>query len=441
MSGSAGGQPGAVADALAELLPRLGGLLRGRGAHLVGGYVRDRLLGRVPREVDLVVSGDGLAAARQLADALGGAFHPLDAERGVGRVVLSMPQGRLAVDVASLQGRDLEEDLRRRDFTVNAMAIPLGPQGEGGRLIDPLGGREDLKARVLSLPAPDALVRDPVRLLRAVRLEAELGFHLDMRAEAAIRERTQLVRLASAERLREELGRIFSLPESLPAARRLRELSLAEALFPRALPRPEHALQVLGGLETLTGDAARPSVLDELLSGGLGRWALLRLAALLHHAPRLQAGLLELRFSRAEARAAARPVAALPLVDQAVAEGLDRLRIFRLLERLGPEAPSAFLLWGAHQLAERGEGHWRQALAGLLSSWEDPSYRPAPLVRGQELIRALGLQPGPLVGRLLGAIREAQVEGRVSHPQEAVELAREILSAGPADDPGRDPPP
>jgi tRNA nucleotidyltransferase/poly(A) polymerase len=187
---SAGGDP---------LLAQVIRLLKetGEPAYLVGGAVRDWLReGGVllPHDLDFVVPGDGLRLARQIANALGGAFYPLDAARGVGRVVVMPKQtaqpparesDRRVIDVASFQGPDLTTDLAGRDFGINAMALDV--TSAVPLLIDPHGGRADLQARRLRAISEEAICNDPLRGLRAVRLQAQLGFEIEVRTQTLIR--------------------------------------------------------------------------------------------------------------------------------------------------------------------------------------------------------------------------------------------------------------
>ena len=137
----------------------------GPPAHFVGGAVRDRLLGREVHDLDVVVEGDALLLARRLADDLGGAYVTLDKDHGLARVVVGADQ----IDVARLRGHNLDADLRLRDFTVNAMAMPVAEWASAApTIIDPLGGRGDLAAGVIRATSEHALRDDPARLLRAL---------------------------------------------------------------------------------------------------------------------------------------------------------------------------------------------------------------------------------------------------------------------------------
>ena len=143
--------------------------------YLVGGAVRDAMLGRDSNDLDFVLAGDTLKIARSLADKLGGAYFPLDATREYARIVLESdtPGERVKLDFATFQGGSLESDLRMRDFTINAMAVNLN---QPGKLIDPLGGAVDLAAKKLRACSPEAMLNDPVRILRAVRLAQKYEF-------------------------------------------------------------------------------------------------------------------------------------------------------------------------------------------------------------------------------------------------------------------------
>src|SRR5437667_32995 len=206
---------------------------------LVGGAVRDAWLGRRPgREVDLdvAVPAGALDLARRVAERLRGAFVPLDPERGTGRVVL--PGVRL--DVSDFRGPSLAADLAARDFTVNALAVPLREllvRG-GAPIVDPTGGLADLRARRLRAPDLRVFTDDPLRALRGVRLEAALGFRLTRGTVAAIRAVAPALAAVAAERAR-AIGERLRLPA--------RAVGVLERLVRHHL-RPMH----LGATERLT---------------------------------------------------------------------------------------------------------------------------------------------------------------------------------------------
>lgn len=201
----------------------------GRGARVwpVGGCVRDLLLGRTVHDWDFAVDRDALGLARAVADALGGAFYPLDEERDTGRIILRWEGRRVELDFARLRGPDLEADLRDRDFTINAMAV--GPDGE---LIDPTGGLTDLQARLVRAVGPHAFDQDPLRMLRAVRIVAERGLRLEVRTAQWIIERAGQLPRASPERIRDELVRLLNARSVAYHLQLLDELGLMTSILP-----------------------------------------------------------------------------------------------------------------------------------------------------------------------------------------------------------------
>jgi tRNA nucleotidyltransferase/poly(A) polymerase len=201
---------------------------RGVQVWVVGGVVRDALLGRPVHDWDFAADRDALGLARAVGDTLGGAYFPLDTERGAGRVILAAEHGvRLELDFAVLRGDDLEADLAVRDFTINAMALD-----ETGALVDPLGGEADLKARYIRATNEHAFQNDPVRMLRATRLEAELGFEIEPQTAAWMCRDAPLLALPSAERLRDEFARGLGFPGTSVYLQRLDELGLLLHVIP-----------------------------------------------------------------------------------------------------------------------------------------------------------------------------------------------------------------
>jgi tRNA nucleotidyltransferase/poly(A) polymerase len=176
--------------------------LAGQQAWLVGGAVRDRLLGRDTDDVDVALDGDPRPAARAIGKATGGAAFQLSGAYGAWRVV--GPGHAWHVDLVTLREGGIDADLAHRDFTINAMAEPLA----GGAVLDPHGGRADLAAGVVRAVSDSVFAADPLRLLRAVRIEDELGFRMDGRTEALVRDSAGLVARPAGERILGELRRL-----------------------------------------------------------------------------------------------------------------------------------------------------------------------------------------------------------------------------------------
>jgi tRNA nucleotidyltransferase/poly(A) polymerase len=273
------------------------------GLYLVGGLLRDMELKLSPAllDIDLAVSGSARACAMELGRRLRGVWFPLDKERGVWRVAVK-GAAPYQVDVAALQGKDILEDLGRRDFTVNSLALPL-PLGSGG-MIDPHGGLEDLRRRVLRTPSLENLKDDPLRTLRAYRLAARLGLTLSAQTSRWVRQAAPLITRCAAERVRTELVSLLGVQDAGRWTASLEEAGLLTAILPELEPSRRcarvyygaggvlrHTLDVVSRLDFLFAELGRvypalaQRILEDLSSrcGGLERHqALLRMAALLH---------------------------------------------------------------------------------------------------------------------------------------------------------------
>jgi tRNA nucleotidyltransferase/poly(A) polymerase len=328
----------------------------GEEAYLVGGAVRDELLGREVVDVD-VAAREPERAARAYRRAAGGTVFPLSERHGAWRVAYR--DGR-TVDFTPLRD-GIEDDLRSRDFTVNAVARPLGSREH----VDPLGGREDLDARVLRAVSDAVFADDPLRLLRAARLEDELGFRLDPATEQLVRRDAALVTRPAGERILGELVRL-----SADGWRRLAELGL---------------LGPLGGSLERLGRAGPADHPDYLLVVCLGEAAL------------------ALPVSNETRRFAARLLAATPPED-------DSPRAIHRFRR-------ATEPWALEALAFLGAGNHADAVRAARE--RDPA---EPLLRGHEL----GIPDGPEVGRLLDAVEEERAAGTISTRDEALALVARL---------------
>jgi putative nucleotidyltransferase with HDIG domain len=229
---------------------------------IVGGAVRDLMMGRPVRDWDFAVDGDAMGLARAVGDALGGAFFALDQERETARVVLQTDgQTPMVLDFALLRGDDLNADLADRDFSINAMAL-----GQGDMLIDPLDGRSDLRRGEIRATSQHAFISDPVRLLRATRLARELGFTIEPETEGWIRRDAALLNQSAAERLRDEFTRGVTVDGASRFLQRLEDLDLLVHVVPELDPLKgvtqshphrldvwQHTLTVMDALEAVVG--------------------------------------------------------------------------------------------------------------------------------------------------------------------------------------------
>ena len=244
-----------------SLIDKVRQALPGQEIYLVGGAVRDMLLNRPSPDLDFALPSNGISLARRVANALRADFMVLDQERDTGRVIVTESDGtRTFLDFATYRGRDLEEDLRARDFTINAIAFDLRAQ----TLLDPLNGASDLRVKVIRPCSPASLSDDPVRILRAVRQAAAFQFKIEPETRKAMEQAVSMLPNVSIERLRDEL---FKILEGTKPDASMRALEMLGA-FPFLLPELsalkgveqssphiydvwEHTLRALGHLENI----------------------------------------------------------------------------------------------------------------------------------------------------------------------------------------------
>jgi poly(A) polymerase len=453
-------------------------VLAGRPAWLVGGAVRDHLLGRDTEDLDVALEGDPRAAARAIGRATGGASFQLSGAHGAWRVV--GPGHAWHVDLVTLHEGGIEADLAHRDFTINAMAEPL----DGGDLLDPHGGREDLAARRLRMVGPSALEDDPLRTLRAVRQAVELDLTIEPATLAAVEAHARGLRRVAPERIFGELKRVVGADDARRGLDLMDAHGLTAAVLPELLPLRgveqsvyhhadvhEHTLQVLDAVAGLArdpaayglGDLAEPihAWLDQPLADDLTRGGALRWAALLHDVAKPQT-----RIERAGGvvgfpghdRAGAdvardilrRLRASERLVDYVAALTREHLRlgflvhaaplspreVWRYLRATAPYSPDVTLLTVADRVATRGRkaepaiaAHTELARELLVAAFAEQAAGPtAPLVRGDELARELGQAPGPWLAPVLAELEEDRYAGEITTREDALRRAREIVS-------------
>jgi poly(A) polymerase len=463
--------------------------LAGRRAWLVGGAVRDRVLGRESADLDLVVEGDPGEAARAVADTAGrAACFALSESFGAWRVVARDHSWQL--DIEPLRGGSLSEDLALRDFTVNAIAEPI----EGGAPIDPLGGLEDLRAGRLRLAGPQAFADDPLRVLRLVRVAVELGLEPEEQTLRGARAAAGGLSTVSPERVFMELRRILAAPQALAGLQAMDEMGATAVVLPelsalRGVQQNRfhhrdvhgHTLEVLErAIELTTLGGHEPSelaaaigghwpevsaLLAEPLADELSRGEALRWGALLHDAAKpltrevrpqdgrvtfighdtrgaelARAVLGRLRTSerlRAHVAALVRGHLRLGFLVHEP-QPLSRRSVYAYLRASSPVEVDVTLLSVVDRLATRGDrareaidAHLRLArgLLGDALRWRAEG-SPRPLLRGDELARELGIPTGPRVGELLEDLAEARYAGEVSTPEQALIYVRRLIGSG-----------
>lgn len=391
------------------------------GTALVGGAVRDGLLGRLGEapDLDFVVEGDAIALCRRLQQQHGGACVVLDAERSMARLVL---QG-WSFDLARMEPGGLLQDLARRDYTINAMALPLAP---GEPLVDPHGALTHLAGRELVAISEANLVDDPLRLLRGVRLASELGMRLSESSLRWIMRHGEKLVTVAPERVLAELWKLATSPCGHHGLVLALESGLLTPWLAAEGTHPAPALLALLGPERAVALGLTAAEQEQALP--LARLcALLRPEALerLRASRTLQQRCARLRpwqqrLSLADeddnhGEATGRPGQDAGDPDQLPEP--ERLALHRSLELDLP----ALLLQTPAPLARRWLKRWREA--------DDPLFHPRPPLNGAELQQTLKLKPSPRLGALLDHLTRERAFGRIRNHDEALDQARRWISA------------
>ena len=447
---------------------------------IVGGAVRDALLGRPVRDLDLAVQGgEPEKVARRLARAVGGPVFPLSEAFGAWRAM--DPQRTWTCDFTAVHGEGIDADLARRDFSINAIAVPLS----GGESHDPQGGIPDLEAGVLRvLGGPEversAYAADPLRPLRLARLATELDLSPTPDTERLTREAAPLVANAAAERVFAELRRIVASERVIDGLELCDRLELTAVVLPELdalhgveqshfhhLDVYDHTIEVVRcylaiehdpqGIFGQLGDQL-DAIMRGVFSDELTGWQALRFGALLHDCgkpatrgvrpdgrvtfighDKVGADMIRALCRRLKTSERLRELLAgvtrhhLVLGFLVHERPLSRERVYQYLERCQPVEVEVTLLTCADRLATRGKNaegaikaHLELARDLMAEALAWRSAPPEPPVRGGDLAQELGIEPGPELGELLAKLREARFTGEAETRDEAVALARRL---------------
>lgn len=453
--------------------------------YLVGGVVRDMQLDRETHDLDVSVQGSASNLARAFADQIGAAYFLMDETFDVARVILDRDRTRDLVDFARLRGETVEQDLATRDFTINAIAADARTwQGDPSQVIDPYNGHADVQARRVRAVSDQIFKNDPVRLMRAARMEAELDFVLDDMTQNLVKRDANLIEGAPMERVRDELIRIIGAPHALRNLRRLDELGLLGRVLPelnamRGVTQSpphiydvfEHTLHAAASAEETEragylnlAQGAFGKQLQEHFSQSVSadrtRRQLLRLALLLHDIGKPATRAVEpggrIRYIGHEARGAELAGPALRRLKFSNDEievlttiirhhlrplllaqsGASDRAIFRFFQATGSAGVDIAVHSWCDQNATYGQGVETEettALQAVIGRLLDRYYHahtqvvtPPTLLTGSEVIQALHISPGRRVGELLDALREAQAGGDVTTREQAFEFIKKF---------------
>ncbi|HEU5105784.1 MAG TPA: HD domain-containing protein [Solirubrobacterales bacterium] len=442
---------------------------------VVGGAVRDAVLGREVVDLDLAVAGDPGAVAKEIASALDEHAFELSAEFGTWRVMAKRHGWQ--IDVTALRGETIEADLAERDFTIGAVAVPLA----GGEPIDPYAGLVDLAEKRLRAVGEQSFLADPLRLLRAPRLAAELDLEIEERTVALARSAAEHAAEPAGERQLAELRQLMGGPDPLRGLELLGELGVTAVVLPEVetlrgveqgpnhhldvydhtIAVLEHTLEVEADLERFAGERATEveALLDEPLADEISRRTALRFGALFHDIakPATKAEFNGFVGFKGHDQVGAEVVAGIckrlrasrRLTQYLQGLTLHHLRLGFLIPEMPlsprrvhaylratePVAVDVTLLTVADRLSARGAGPIAapemvaahlQLARGMIAAaldWRRDG-PPQPLLRGDEIAAELGIEPGPELGSALAELEAAQYAGEVTDRTGALQHLR-----------------
>ena len=447
--------------------------------YLVGGTVRDLLMYGVPKDLDLVCKnarGLALSIARQK----NAAFVPMEKkpDEPCYRIVDREENG-IFLDIAEMKGESIEEDLSRRDFTINSLAMKINRDGSLGELIDPLKGAEDIKRKVVRITSESSLVSDPLRILRAIRFSAVLSFTIERSTMGDMRKSAPLLGRVSAERTMAEILLILKSSGSFHFFRQLDDLGILEVIFPEITPMKgcpqngyhhkdvlEHSMlvmerceHILNNLSEYFGDVGGDV---EANLNGDNRLQFLKLTALLHDIGKpatrgIDADTGRITFYRHDEEGAKRiSMIAERLkmsgmskdfmmcltaehlnILQLASERVKATTIMKWFRKMGDDAVPAIILSMADVMAILGpdateayrQRHMDWSVRNIIDYYKriKEKIESPNLISGDDLI-ALGMKPGPGIGGILSRIRTSQDAGEITSREGALKMAEKLIN-------------
>jgi poly(A) polymerase len=443
--------------------------------YLVGGAVRDIILGKKVRDFDFVIEGLVRPVGRNLANELNGKFYVLDDDRNMVRVLLNADSDEYyCIDISQLNGSTLEEDLYSRDFTINAIAIDFIQKN---KFIDPMGGVSDLKEKKLRMCNLESIKSDPLRGMRAIRMAVDYDLTMDGDLIHALNEIRPFLSVASVERYRDELFKILDGEKTVTAVRLLDKYAFLDFLFPGKNPTNDEALyDWLRSAEHLINILAREFREDEssnLISG----MAVLKLGSfrdqlneffyhdnnLIHERRSLLIFSIIARFYRTEENSRSvseilksrskkmlLSTAEMKLIIKSYEAFMELHSLFNLEEYSDVVIYRYFQKFGDYgidgiflKLIEthinkdilRDSALWTKVLdhaARYFDAWFnhfDTIIKPKPLLSGDQISKLFNIPAGPEIGELKNAILEAQIENLITDREGAIKFTRNLIES------------
>jgi tRNA nucleotidyltransferase/poly(A) polymerase len=457
--------------------------------YLVGGLIRDLFFNRGEEyyDFDFVVEGENvLSFSRTFADIIGGSFFVLNDKFGKSRIVIRRGGKNVTLDFNGIEGKNIEEDLSKRDFTINAIAVELGEffKHGGVRFIDPFLGIDDINARIINIVSEDSFKADPLRMLRAFRLSALYELNITSLTKDLIVRDRKLIKRVSHERIRDEIFKIISIDKSYKYIKEMDEVGLLAEIIPEIKPAKDleqneyhhldvwnHTLTSVKNLEQLINNLSdhffpyEDIIIDYLNEEpvyGRPKKALLKLIALLHDIGKAATRSLDdngfihfynheiegerisgnigkrLKLSNDEVSIIKNMVRNHLIMEQMDYFQINRKHVERFFNRCKGDGIGTILLSLSDILSIKGprSPKNRDEIAFIIANrlikiyMEEikPVYDNPPLIMGRDLIKEFNLKPGPIFKKILDHVRTRQLSGDIATREEALDEVSKIIS-------------
>ncbi len=448
--------------------------------YLVGGFLRDTLLGTAKKDFDFAVEKNALKIARSFSKRIKGAYVLLDEERGCARIAKKTKGELYTFDFADFRAKTFQEDLAHRDFTINTLSVDLSELEASTEIDDVLmdvkRGLKDIKDKRIKRTSVRAFKEDPLRMLRAFSLKATLGFKIELKTLNQIRKEKDLIHHVSYERIREELFKILGTDHAAPILKSMDRVGLLERIIPQIkimvgckqgtyhhLDVWPHSVETVVQLERIFHQVKDSDeitgYLNEPLGGNRSRKVIMKLAALLHDigkpdTRKRERGRISFHGHEHVGKNIVKHIAKMLKLSVRERHALEDMvrwhlrpgylsnfkqpsekAIYRYFRDTREEGVSTLLLSLADQRSTRGpattqrdQAHHKSICLGLVHRYfekkdEKPFIR---LINGNDLIKKLKLKPSPLFTKILSEIEEKQVLGKLKNKKEALTLAKKI---------------
>jgi len=453
-------------------------LKNSNNTYIVGGFIRDVLLKRKTNDIDIVIENNIENFSKKIADKLHGSWVVLDMKRNIFRVVVN----KYNIDFTKLYYRNIYRDLLRRDFTINAIALKLNDwkcifniENNLDKLIDPLNGINDLNKKIIKTVKNDIFIKDPLRLLRAYRISAELDFYIDNKTQKLIKKYSYLITLSAKERVSYELFRIFNTQNAgfiiedieknnilsylIPEIKQIKRSPYKYYFHPKGLW--QHSVESLKSLEYILNNLKKlfNNYEKKIIENIKNRIPLLKFITLLHdiskpqtvkiidNRPRFFNHEIEgskkiknifkrLKFSNNSVRIAEK------LVFNHMRPGnLSQLKkitdraIYRFLRDIDNETIDLLLLSLADRhsyIKETGRTEdynvhkkFVYNMIKKIFQQKEKNKKLPKIIDGNIVMKYFNLTPGPLIGKILEFVKENQITGKINTTEQAISLIKE----------------